>query len=82
VAVDAGVAEQEFSGVGHVGHSDESLGGVRPTAGWSGESCRRGLSPSIPGCSALTRCGAISTASVFTNPEIPALWVVTIVEPG
>jgi hypothetical protein len=27
VAVDAGVAEQEFGGVGHVGHGDESLGG-------------------------------------------------------
>ena len=26
MAVDAGVAEQEFGGVGHVGHSDESLG--------------------------------------------------------
>ena len=27
VAVDAGVAEQEFGGVGHVGHGDDSLGG-------------------------------------------------------
>jgi hypothetical protein len=82
VAVDSGVAEQEFGGVGHVGHSDESLGRGASDRRWSGTSRQRGLSPTTPGCSALTRCGAISTASVFTNPEMPALRVVTIVEPG
>ena len=41
-----------------------------------------GLSPTIPGCSALTRIGASSVASVRTIPVTPPLTVLTVVDPG
>ncbi len=56
--------------------------GVRGMAGWSGTSRHFGLSPTIPGWIALTRCGAISLASVRTSPVTPPLNAVTIVDPG
>ncbi len=43
---------------------------------------QNGLSPTIPGCSALTRSGASCTASVRTMPLTPPFTVETVVEPG
>ena len=59
--------------------------GVRCTS-----ACRRsagmsrhcGLSPTMAGCSALTRVGASSVTSVRTRLVTPPLTVVTVVEPG
>ena len=43
---------------------------------------QNGLSPTIPGCSALTRIGAISSARALTSPTTPPLTVETVTEPG
>jgi hypothetical protein len=71
---DAGIAEEEFGGIGNLAMVTRRPIGVSAECGGSGKSRHFGLSPITLECKALTRCGAISTARVLTRPVMPA-WV-------